>query len=443
MSLHKHITVTFGTQIIQIILSLGISSFTTRLLGPAGKGEFAIFLASINLFALILGLGIQSALTYFIAKGQHTASKLLNSSLLLGLVATVFFTFFVWLFDHRLGFSFFLSDKQPPLSLVFTIGATFAVSLYFQIFQAILGGFRAFNQVNGLSLFSRILPFIIYGALFLVVDLEVANYDVKKFFLWYLLVMLISTAATGFVTIKQFFPDWKPNFLTLSQLKVLVLWGAITAISDIFQFLNYRLDYWLVEYFLDKGELGIYATSAQVGQMLWILPTAIASIVMPYTVSDNKGDILPKTLRLGRIAFAFCTVSSLILICTSVWFIPIMYGKEFLPSAYLLNILLYGITVFCLAKVYAGFLVGEGYIKHNLIASGIGFIVTIILDIILIQSHGSQGAAIASSISYIVTTAYVLYIMQQKYNLTLMETVVLNKTDISFIKQRLKLILPI
>jgi len=57
------------------------------------------------------------------------------------------------------------------------------------------------------------------------------------------------------------------------------------------------------------------------------------------------------------------------------------------------------------AAVSSAFLWGVGRPGANSWAMGIGVVVTVTLDFLLIPSHGAVGAAIASSVAYVVTTA--------------------------------------
>src|SRR5260370_29109814 len=93
---------TYGTQLIMAGFSLVSSIIVTRVLGPAGRGDYAAAVAIGAIGVQLLNLGLSSSNSYFVAKDrpllpQLLATALAASFLLGGLgAATLGATFYAW-----------------------------------------------------------------------------------------------------------------------------------------------------------------------------------------------------------------------------------------------------------------------------------------------------------------------------------------------------------
>ncbi|HIP31151.1 MAG TPA: hypothetical protein EYG86_00170, partial [Crocinitomicaceae bacterium] len=66
-SFSKSAVYTFLTQIPTQLFGIISGIFITRMLGPEGKGIYAIFYADISLFITILGFSINTAIIHYLA----------------------------------------------------------------------------------------------------------------------------------------------------------------------------------------------------------------------------------------------------------------------------------------------------------------------------------------------------------------------------------------
>ena len=92
-----------------------------------------------------------------------------------------------------------------------------------------------------------------------------------------------------------------------------------------------------------------------------------------------------------------------------------------------------GIT---LSKIISANLAGIGLPQYATYASGITIIITVILDILLIPTYGIGGAAIASTIAYLLSAALMVMWFSREANITWVEVVFIRKEDISMLVRR-------
>ena len=441
MDIRRHITGTFGTNILLLALGIGTSIFSSRLLGPTGKGEYAIFLAAINLAVLVLGFGTESAVAYFVAKDKLSFQVLLNTifAFLIGVI--ILFAGIV-LFNQAFSDNEFLLPKDKgDLYYQFVLLGCFITTLLINFLLAVLSGKRMFGSVNLYKIIRGVLNVSIFAVLFFVYH-EDQFIDSGIVFSIYFTISFIGLVILLFFFQRQIKLVRSWAFLSRKQLWEVFRWGTISYVAVLAQFLNYRVDFWFVDYYAGKTALGYYSLSTNLAQMFWLLPVAVATVIAPYTAAGKKGAMLEKTLMISRWVFAISVVLALATTSVSAFGISLLYSDVFLPAAKVLNILLIGVIPFCLTKVYAGFISGEGIHHQNMIASIAGLIATVILDFILIPKYGIEGAAWATSISFMITTAYVIYTIQSKYKVSIRNIIFLNQEDLMIAKKYLKNLRP-
>ncbi|MEI9946544.1 MAG: oligosaccharide flippase family protein [Chitinophagaceae bacterium] len=125
--------------------------------------------------------------------------------------------------------------------------------------------------------------------------------------------------------------------------KLFFSYSFIAFITNVIQFFAYRVDYWIVEYYHGKDELGLYALATKLGQMLWLLPTLLASIIFPQVADENKNFNEQKVQALLRITNTILLVVSLLIFLLAGWFIPLFAGEEYRTSVIPLFYILPGV----------------------------------------------------------------------------------------------------
>ena len=89
-----------------------------------------------------------------------------------------------------------------------------------------------------------------------------------------------------------------------------------------------------------------------------------------------------------------------------------VFSSAFLGAYIPLLVLLPGVVLLGSCKVLANDIGGRGFPHYNSINSGLSFVATVIFDLLLIPKMGVVGAALASTLSYILgfVLAVIFYI---------------------------------
>jgi len=183
----------------------------------------------------------------------------------------------------------------------------------------------------------------------------------------------------------------------------------IVFITNTLQFLAYRTDYWLIEYFRSTAELGVYAQAVRFAQLLWLLPNIAAALIYPSLAAADKGFDENRLLQMVRAGL----VLSLLLVAGVLSAAAILYGgliSAFKAGFTALAWMLPGYYFFIITLMLAAYFSAKKKLLVNLAGSLICLVIILTGDILLIPAYGIKGAAFSNSAAYTLTTVFNMYI---------------------------------
>ena len=210
----------------------------------------------------------------------------------------------------------------------------------------------------------------------------------------------------------------------------------IVLITNIIQFVAYRVDFWLIDYFHGRGDVGIYAQATKFSQLLWIIPVVLAGLVVP--ALKNKINKLSVTELISACRLLFFTHIILgVGLLGAAW---ILY-KFFLPDIYFtgfrsLVIMLPGYLFFIITTILAAYFSANGLLKINLLGSSLCLVLILTLDLILIPKFSFTGAAIANLFTYVLTSIYFIMGMTKQTGVAFKDFFMISKSDLKIFSTR-------
>ena len=186
----------------------------------------------------------------------------------------------------------------------------------------------------------------------------------------------------------------------VSDLKKMMKYGAKVAGAELLTFLNYRLDIFLVGYFMGAAAVGWYTVAVVVAETLWFLASSISSVLLPNLTERN---LCQAQLLLGK-AFRIILWTTLfmlfVLLLMDRHLLNLTFGVKFLPSLMPLRYLYPGVLFLSLSKVLSSYILSRGKPNINMRIAFVGVLFNLFFNLWLIPKLGINGAAISSSISY-------------------------------------------
>jgi O-antigen/teichoic acid export membrane protein len=389
----KQVGTTLLTQLIGLVFSITTSVFIARWLGPEGKGIITMALLVPGMMVIFLNSGIGIANVYFAGSRQLNVSALEANSISFAFIGTALGGFILIGLFATGWIKSLVREVPPGLILLAMVGLPFGLLCGY--FSTILQGLQRIVAINIVNLAQGIVTLAL--TLLLVVWFKIGVAGAVSA---YLLAGLSSLIMLGLFLRQEggeFISKWEPAIMrsTLS-------FGLKGQIGNILQFFNYRFDMFIVNYFLGPGDVGIYSISVGLAELLWHFPNAVGFVIFPKAASTKPEVMNIFTPRVFRITLGLTALGAVGLIFLGKPIIFSIYSSTFLPAYVPMLALLPGVVFLGSAKVLTNEIAGRGYPHYNSINAGLALVLTVILDLMLIPQYGVLGAALASSIAYMV-----------------------------------------
>lgn len=416
--------VTLATRIALFALSSVAAIITSRLLGPDGRGIYYLVITYLGLLALIGSVGLEAANTYFGAKNCGYRRHLFWNSLIGGITSGTALVFIGWLAIMVCPQSF--RGLSPTVVLVGLLGLPWIMVGRF-LMGLILGlqDIVAYNTLNVLerglflALLISLLP--LWGR----VEVAIGAYAIVQ--------VAIATLAVGYCARRGLVgPRPQPNFPVLRKS---VHFGFKSQVGNIFQYMNYRLAAFVLNFFTNPTQVGIYSVALVLGESLWYLSNSVATVIFPrISRATSLEASAALASRSTRVSLSFTALVAIFVGSVSPWLIRTLFGSAFVVAAQALLILLPGIVMFSCANVLASYIAGRGHPQYNTVVACLALAVTVGCTLCLVPRWGLNGAALASSASYGTTALGSLYFYRRLSGATLQETIIPNADDCKYLR---------
>ncbi len=413
----KKIIGTIGTRVIGAALTLIIWIMVARFLGAVNLGTISLIILAVTIIQLFTGFFGGSSIIFMTPRAG--VYRLIFPAYLWAIVIS-------FASSGLLLFLNVISEKLEviPAGYFWEVLVLGVVMSLVSVNSMLLLGQERIAVFNILSLVQIAMLFIfLTGSLFIFNTRNVMTYY------WPILISFLITFIASFL---QLFPSLKKVPLTgMRKLMGDVLrFGTYVQFANIFQQLNYRLSYYIVDFFLGRGVLGVFTSGVQLSEGLWLVPRSIGMVQLS-RISNEMDQRYATSLSLSmiKISSVITLFMLLLLLMIPASFFQFLYGTEFSDIKIVIAALGTGIVTLSVSIILSQFFSGINKPFHNTISSAIGLVFTVGFGFLLIPRWGLIGAGITSSISYTVATIYQFIVFTRMTKLSSRD-LLLKKTEI-------------
>jgi len=424
----NHISFTFGSRISLLFLSLLIGIIVARTLGPSGKGLLAV-IAMVGTTIVNLGnLGISTFNAYAVSNKSVEKKDIISNSFWLGLIIGLIFFFIVLIL--ALKFPIFFRNIPRSYLLIYLISLPFL--FWFNFFYGILIGEQRFKSFNIFCILTQFINLV--GVILLLLVFKI---NVFYIVVWYMLVNIINALLPMNSVILR-------NGLSLKfnsdVFKKSLDYGLRIFLTGIFSLLILRIDLYMVNFFKGMAESGLYSLASTFGDIFFILPFSIVTVMFPKINAEDKSkkESVAKYSRLSLISVLMLALGTLLFIRL---FIGLLYGQEFLPSVQPILLLLPGLIALSTVTVLSQYFLSVGYPFKLTICWFLATILNIVLNFIYIPQYGMIAAAISSTITYLLIFGFHYYFFHKKTKMGFCDIFMPRKEEIKSITERIMVFL--
>ena len=172
--------------------------------------------------------------------------------------------------------------------------------------------------------------------------------------------------------------------------------------SNVVTFANYRADFYIVSQLLGAGPAGVYTTAVQLAERLWIVAQSVSYVLLPHLAAQE--DEAQMQRRMMGALKGTVIATGLLCVAMGVLIEPLVaffLGPGYQDSAVVLIWLLPGILLGSVSKILSNTLAARGRVDINLLTACIIFVCNVVLSVWLTRAKGPTGAALATSLSYV------------------------------------------
>jgi O-antigen/teichoic acid export membrane protein len=374
-------------------VALVIEICYARLIGPAGRGQIALCMMVISIGATVAGLGGEVPIMIWAASERRKMDQWLPAVLFWGLVGCVAF-FGAWTALYWRWHPSFLHGITPALA--FLILFVVPAAVLFQFSLSLLTGLERFFERAVVTLASQVVELSAVVLLVLLVARTAEMAVLGN------LLGLLAAECIGVILLRESLRDAGKLASAAHKLKASLSLGMRGVSSSLAMFATYRLDVFVVNYFLNPAEVGFYVLGVVISEALWQVPQAVAVTLSPRTARTAQQGSAEFTCFVTRQVFLLACVMGTLMALASPWLLPLIFGARFAPSVAVIWWILPGTVAFAVAKVMAADLTARGKPEYNSMIAVFSAVLTVLLDFVLIPRMGIHGAALASSITYLV-----------------------------------------
>ncbi|MEP6595381.1 MAG: hypothetical protein ABJA71_05515 [Ginsengibacter sp.] len=388
------------------------------------SGEIFYLISIYSFLILIMSLSLESSMGYHVSRNEISVTKLINFCMVWAIAIAIF----VFLFAE-----------------IFRNGKSLTAFTFITV--SFISGNVLSNYIAGIFYAKRnyLLPNIIISGINLILILLLVTSDVfhkniitdENYILVFFGSFIVQAVALVLSMMIKYKVKWSLIFPSAIELRKLFRFGFIALTANVLFFLLCRIDYWFVKINCSSAELGNYIQVSKLGQIFFIIPSVLSSVVFPLVASQRDEDMSVKFIMLQRILFVLYAACCVVLILTGNWLFPWVFGRSFTQMYQPFLFLVPGILSLPGLYIFTAHYSGKNKIIINIKGTSLALIVVFFSDMFLIPIYGILAAAGISSAGYIIYQLYVLHKFKKQFNRPIRDFFLVKASDIKFMRQSL------
>ncbi len=380
----------FIDRILRMVVSLFVSIWIARYLGPQQFGLYNYALAFVALFSAFATLGLDAIVIRDIVRSPAQREEILGTAFVLKVISGIV-TFTITLIAVML--------LRPQDSFMHWLVGVTAAAMILQAFDTIDLWFQ--SQVK-----SKYVVYAKNGAFTVVTGLKVLLIALHAPLLAFAWIGLVEVAlgAVGLVIVYTRagyrLSQWHVN---RAQAKKLLLDSTPLMLSSIMIMIYMRIDQIMLGEMIGEQEVGIYAVAVRLVEIWYFIPVAIASSVFPIIIASKQISDALLYARLQKFYNWMTFLGYGIAASVSILARPIvllLFGDTYARAAPMLALLIWSVLFTNLGVARTVFLNTFNMSKVLLVIVFGSSIINIGLNLLLIPAYQGMGAVIASCVAY-------------------------------------------
>jgi O-antigen/teichoic acid export membrane protein len=371
------------------IFKMGVGFFViiylTRYLGPERFGILSYSQSFVSIFTAFASLGLGQIVIRELIKYPEKQNILLGTFFYLTFSASILSIVIIF------GINYFIDDDTSKL-LIYII----SFSVIFQNLNLIIDNYFQYKVLSKYIVYCSTIGFISSSS----VKIILIYFEADLIYFAYALLFdsIVLSILFLYIYTKQNLSLIKWKFdKNIANEFLKVAWPLVlVAVSA---FIYTRIDQIMIKHMIGDAAAGNYAAAIRVSELFYFIPGIIVGSLYPKLIELKKIDEKKYLLLLEKMYKMVVWIAIPIALGIFIYsdlIVNILYGSQYKTASEILSILSWGIIFASISAVFVKILYIEHYEKKYLYKSLFGVCINIILNYILIQKYGVNGAAIAT-----------------------------------------------
>lgn len=242
--------------------------------------------------------------------------------------------------------------------------------------------------------------------------------------------MLADVAVFGHASVLSIFTIWVVAKITVGIVVTALTWRetawakpefvptdvaawrfvGMIGLTNLISLANYRASLFLVEHFLGLSVTGVYSIAVQIAELLWLLSSSITlSAYHRIGVDVDRRDAIKTTLQVTSLNIFVTALAAPLVWLATTFVLPHWLGAEYAAASMPLLWLLPGIVAYAGASSLSAFFTHHlGKPQWSSRIAGLSLTIGTGLGLCLIPAWGVTGAAVATSVAYVMAMGVAL-----------------------------------
>ncbi|NQZ06012.1 MAG: flippase [Algicola sp.] len=388
-----------------------LSIVFARLLGKDDFGRYNYVLSFVALLAPVFALGMYNVLLREFSKHPDKISDILRTCL-----------------TSRL-----MSGAVVMVIAVISLYGVFGMGWKFELiglllFSHIFNAFEVFarwfvhKSLNPVLVKWRVANFVLFALIKLWVIWQYTNFSL----LIGVMAVEVLVKNSGYHYLYQRYREVSGNGrFQLDLFKDIFSQSKFLILSSLASVIYLKIDILMLESMVSIEEVGVYSVAAQLSQVWYVLPQVAITAFFPklLAIAKDQPKRYDSILQKGfDILFICALILSLLVFLVSLWIVEILYGQAYAEAAQILRLHIFASCFIYMRALLSQWLVSERFAQFSLISQVSGAVANVLLNLWLIPLYGAWGAAVATVISYAVTSYFCLFFFKRTRKLGFMMT---------------------
>lgn len=380
-----------GGKIFQMGLTLVVGMLTARYLGPSNYGVIGETASYVSFFLVFCQLGFTSTAVKEIMDNEGRQGEILGTTIFFRVITSILSTIAITCLMYVL--------KDGDKTIVW-VAFLQSLSLIFQSFDMIHYWYQSRLETQ-VSVKIQSLAYVIMAVY------KIAILALGKSVEWFAFSTALEAAVVAaFLLFVYGRGEGQKLTVSLSAGKEILKRSYNFILSGLMATIYSEMDKIMLGEMLSETAVGYYTAATKISSMWSFILTALINSSRPLIIeSKHKSEELyiKQNKRLYAAVIWIGIAAGLGITVLGKWIILIMYGKEYLPSVSSLQISAWYTMFAMLGSARGIWIVCEEKAKYVKYYLGVGAVLNVILNYLLIPMYGPGGAAAATLITQIFT----------------------------------------